>query len=148
MADLVIQPEFQHILRMLNTNIDGRTSVQYALTAIPGIGRRFSNLICKKADIDLSKRAGELTSEEVERLIAIISNPLQFKIPVWYLNRRKDIKTGRDELYQTVCRRIARGFGAYEKMRLHRGLRHYWGIRVRGQHTKTTGRNSKAVGMH
>ena len=97
MADLVIQPEFQHILRMLNTNIDGRTSVQYALTAIPGIGRRFSNLICKKADIDLSKRAGELTSEEVERLIAIISNPLQFKIHVWYLNRRKDIKTGRDE---------------------------------------------------
>ncbi len=35
-----------------------------------------------------------------------------------------------------------------KKMRLHRGLRHYWGIRVRGQHTKTTGRNSKAVGMH
>ena len=34
MGDLVIQPEFQHILRMLNTNIDGRTSVQYALTAI------------------------------------------------------------------------------------------------------------------
>ena len=92
MGDLVIQPEFQHILRMLNTNIDGRTSVQYALTAIPGIGRRFSNLICKKADIDLSKRAGELTPEEVEKLIAIISNPLQFKIPVWYLNRRKDIK--------------------------------------------------------
>ena len=26
-----------------------------------------------------------------------------------------------------------------------RGIRHYWGIRVRGQHTKTTGRH-RAMG--
>ena len=30
-----------------------------------------------------------------------------------------------------------------KKMRNHRGLRHYWGIRVRGQHTKTTGRGRR-----
>lgn len=28
----------------------------------------------------------------------------------------------------------------------HRGLRHYWGLTVRGQHTKTTGRRGKTVG--
>jgi ribosomal protein S13 len=27
-----------------------------------------------------------------------------------------------------------------KKIRLHRGLRHFWGLRVRGQHTCTTGR--------
>jgi hypothetical protein len=27
-----------------------------------------------------------------------------------------------------------------KKIRAHRGLRHFWGLRVRGQHTKTTGR--------
>lgn len=27
-----------------------------------------------------------------------------------------------------------------KKIRNHRGLRTYWGLRVRGQHTKTTGR--------
>ncbi|KAF6155801.1 hypothetical protein GIB67_039132 [Kingdonia uniflora] len=27
-----------------------------------------------------------------------------------------------------------------KKIRNYRGLRHYWGLRVRGQHTKTTGR--------
>lgn len=31
--------------------------------------------------------------------------------------------------------------------RNHRGLRHYWGLRVRGQHTKTTGRRGKTVGV-
>lgn len=28
----------------------------YALTRIKGVGRRYSNLVCKKADVDLSKR--------------------------------------------------------------------------------------------
>ena len=31
--------------------------------------------------------------------------------------------------------------------RNHRGLRHYWGLTVRGQHTKTTGRRGKTVGV-
>ncbi len=42
----------------------------------------------------LLDRAGELQVDEIERLVAIIQNPLQFKIPNWFLNRQKDIKTG------------------------------------------------------
>jgi small subunit ribosomal protein S18e len=55
-SDLVVGPDFQHILRILNTNIDGRIKVMYALTKVPGVGRRFSNLICKKAEVDHDKR--------------------------------------------------------------------------------------------
>ena len=87
---LVISPAFQHILRVLNTNIDGRRKVMYAITAIPGVGRRFANVVCKKAAVDAHKRAGELTADEVEKLVAIIQNPKQFKIPTWFLNRQKD----------------------------------------------------------
>lgn len=47
---------FQHILRVLNSNIDGLEKVPIAFTKIKGIGRRFSNLILKRANIDLSKR--------------------------------------------------------------------------------------------
>lgn len=47
---------FTHILRVLNTNVDGKEKIQYALTSIRGIGRRFSNICCKKAEIDLSRR--------------------------------------------------------------------------------------------
>ncbi|GFH11171.1 ribosomal protein S18 [Haematococcus lacustris] len=32
-----------------------------------------------------------------------------------------------------------------KKIRNHRGLRTYWGLRVRGQHTKTTGRAGKTM---
>jgi small subunit ribosomal protein S18e len=68
---------FQYIIRLLNTNVDGKQKVMYALTKITGVGRRYSNLVCKKADVDLTKRAGDLTSEELERIVTIIQNPLQ-----------------------------------------------------------------------
>jgi small subunit ribosomal protein S18e len=43
---------------VLNTNVDGKQKVMYAITAIRGIGRRFSNLVCKKAEVDMRKRCG------------------------------------------------------------------------------------------
>ena len=30
-----------------------------------GVGRRYANLVCKKAEVDMNKRAGELTEDEV-----------------------------------------------------------------------------------
>ena len=41
---------------MLNTNVDGKQKIMYALTAIRGLGRRFSNIAIKKAEVDLNKR--------------------------------------------------------------------------------------------
>ena len=34
-----------------------------------------------------------------------------------------------------------------KKIRRHRGLRHYWGLKVRGQRTKTTGRRGATMGV-
>lgn len=41
---------------MLNTNVDGKQKIMFALTSIKGIGRRFANIVCKKADVDMNKR--------------------------------------------------------------------------------------------
>merc|ERR1711887_469460 len=121
----------------------------YALTAIKGVGRRYANVCCRKADIDLTKRAGELTEEEVEKVITIISNPRQYKIPDWFLNRQKD---ERDDKFSQVLanaldNKLREDLERLKKIRAHRGLRHYWGLRVRGQHTKTTGRRGRTVGV-
>ena len=43
-------------ISLLNTNVDGKRKIQYALTEIKGVGRRYANIVCKKADIDLTKR--------------------------------------------------------------------------------------------
>ena len=45
---LIIPQNFQHILRVMNTNVDGKRNVMFALTAIKGIGRRYANLVLKK----------------------------------------------------------------------------------------------------
>merc|ERR1711915_374889 len=146
---LVLPEKFQHILRILNTNIDGRQKIMFAVTSIKGVGRRYSNVVLKKADINVSKRAGELSEEEVEKLITIMANPRQYKIPDWFLNRQKDIKDGK---YSQVTsnmleNKLREDLERLKKIRAHRGLRHYWGLRVRGQHTKTTGRRGRTVGV-
>ncbi len=56
LQSLIANEDFQHILRVLNTNVDGRQKIMFALTSIKGVGRRFANLVCKKADVDMSKR--------------------------------------------------------------------------------------------
>jgi len=141
--------EFQHILRVLNTNIDGRQRIMYALTAIKGVGRRYANLAVKKAGVSLKKRAGELKKHEIEKIVTVIQHPQQFKIPNWFLNRQKDFKTGTYSqlISNTVASTLREDLQRLKKIRSHRGLRHYWNLRVRGQHTKTTGRSGRTVGV-
>jgi len=121
----------------------------FALTEIKGVGRRYACTVCRKADVDLNKRAGQLNSDELERIVTIMQNPAQFKIPKWFLNRQKDIVDGKD--YQVLSNgldsKMREDLERLKKIRNHRGLRHYWGLRVRGQHTKTTGRRGKTVGV-
>jgi len=147
MALVLEDAEFQHILRVLNTNVDGREHVAIALTKIKGVGRRFANLICKKADIDLAKRAGELSEDEIEAIKTIIANPRQFNIPDWFLNSQKDRKQGKwsQVVSNGLDTKLRDDLERMKKIRLHRGLRHYWQVKVRGQHTCTTGRG---IGKH
>jgi len=149
MGSLVANTDFQHIIRLLNTNVDGKEKIMYALTAIKGIGRRFANIVCKKGEVDLRKRAGELSADELEQLMLIVSNPRQYKIPDWFLNRQKDHKDGRfTQLTSSqLDTKLRDDFERLKKIRNHRGLRHYWGFKVRGQHTKTTGRHGRTVGV-
>merc|ERR1719352_704932 len=100
---LVVPPNFQHILRVLNTNIEGKTNVMFALTPI-------------------------------------MQNPRQYKIPDWFLNRQRDHKDGKTNqvMANILDNKIREDLERLKKIRAHRGLRHYWGLRTRGQHTKTT----------
>ncbi|KEG02192.1 40S ribosomal protein S18, putative [Plasmodium chabaudi chabaudi] len=146
---VIDQNDFHHILRVLNTNVDGKEKVTIALTAIKGIGKRIANVICKQANVDPTKRAGELTTEEINNIVHIMSSPSQFKIPDWFLNRRRDIKDGKNlhVIANQLDSYLREDLERMKKIRLHRGLRHHWGLRVRGQHTKTTGRRGRTVGV-
>ena len=49
----------------------------YALRTIRGVGRRFTRMVAVKANIDPKRKAGELTEDEMKKIIDIISKPLE-----------------------------------------------------------------------
>merc|ERR1739845_155001 len=107
----------------------------------------YANIVLKKADIPLHKRSGELSEEDVEKIVTIMQNPRQYKIPDWFLNRQRDIKDGKTSqvMANMLDNKLREDLERLKKIRAHRGLRHYWGLRTRGQHTKTTGRRGRTV---
>lgn len=134
---------------MLNTNLDGKRKVAYALTAVRGIGPRMAHLICKIAKVNLNSRAGEIGEETWEKITQIIADPGAFGVPVWFLNRRKDYRDGTN-LHcssNTLESKVREDIERMKKIRQHRGLRHHWLLKVRGQHTKNNGRRGVAVGV-
>ena len=151
MSHLSIVPnsDFTHILRIQNTNVKGKDKVMYGLTSIKGIGRRFSNLVLKLAEVDLNKRAGELTETEIETINKILANPSDWGVPKWFLNRPIDPREGTSTqlIANQVDSKLREDLERLKKIRNHRGLRHFWGLKVRGQHTCSTGRRGRTLGV-
>lgn len=94
-------------------------------------------------------RAGELTVAEIDKLCDIIANPLKYKIPAWFLNRQNDADTGLTSQITSnqLSSSLRDDLERLKKIRAHRGIRHHFHLRVRGQHTKTSGRRGKVIGV-
>jgi small subunit ribosomal protein S13 len=141
--------EFQHIIRFAGTDIKGTQPVTYALTNVKGVGIKLANAIIEKAGIDPATRMGLLSSAEVEKLEEIVTNPVKHDIPMWLLNRRKDLETGKDIhlLSSDLVLQTKNDIDQMKKIRSWKGFRHSYGLKVRGQRTRTTGRKGKAIGV-
>ncbi len=141
--------EFQHIVRIAGTDLDGTLKLNYALANINGIGIQLANAMVRKANIDPDTRVGFLTEIDIDRLEDVITNPSRHGIPAWMLNRSKDMDTGKDLhlIGADLTLRIKTDIEEMKDIRSWRGYRHAYGLRVRGQHTKATGRSGKAMGV-
>jgi small subunit ribosomal protein S13 len=139
----------QVFFRELRTRVDGNAKVEYGLTLIRGIGRRFAQAIIRAANISPGMRIGALPEKDLNRIEEIILNPIANGIPHWMVNRRKDIRTGEDRqivgnpLEITTRRDIDR----MKRMKSYKGVRHSLGLKVRGQRTKSTGRRGLTIGV-
>jgi len=144
-----LSEQYQHIIRILGNDILGEKKMIIGLTQIKGIGYMFANSILQKLDIDPNDVMGNLTSEQVTNLENIIKDPRSVNIPTWFFNRQKDIDTGEDKHLVTsdfafsVRNDIEREKGVFS----WRGYRHMYGLKVRGQRTRCTGRKGGAVGV-
>jgi len=141
--------EYEHIVRIVGNDIPGAKKIIVGLTQIKGIGYNFANAILESLKINTNKNIGYLTEPEVQSIEKIIKDSSSANFPQWFLNRQKDLETGvtkhliTSDIALTVRNDIEREKAMYS----WRGYRHMYGLKVRGQRTRCTGRKGGAVGV-
>ena len=109
--------------RLSGVDIPNNKRTEIALTYIFGVGRKSAKDICKKANVEPAKKAGDLTDEEIGKLRRAIESGYQVEGDL-----RAQVGMNIKRLVDIGC---------------YRGIRHRKGLPVRGQRTKTNARTRK-----
>lgn len=109
--------------RVIGIDIPDNKRLEISLTYIYGIGRKLSNDIIAKLNLDPNMRAHKLSQDDIAR----INNLLQGEYVVEGDLRRQ---------VQNNIKRLV-------SIHAYRGLRHRVGLPVRGQRTRTNSRTRK-----
>ena len=144
-----LSTQYENLVRILGNDIPGERKILVGLTQIRGIGIMFANSIVNHLKIDPDSKIGYLNSEQIAKIEKVIEDPQSSNFPTWFMNRQKDAETGKDlhlitsDIAFNVRNDIEREKGVFS----WRGYRHMFGLKVRGQRTRCTGRKGGAVGV-
>jgi small subunit ribosomal protein S13 len=141
--------EYRHIIRVAGTDIDGQENLLQGLTRIRGVGLRLSKTALAKLNLDPTTRLGYLTDTEVHKIEKLLNDLNAVGFPAWYVNRPKDRTSGRTlHLIGPDLEFAHRSdIDRLKRIKSWRGIRHSFNLKVRGQHTRSTGRRGVAVGV-
>ncbi|HKW04887.1 MAG TPA: 30S ribosomal protein S13 [Nitrososphaerales archaeon] len=141
--------EFRHIVRISGRDLDGTKKIAPAIAEIKGVGDSFGNAIAVSLKMDNRIRLGQLSDKQLQQIEAALKDISSLNLPVWMLNRRKDIDSGMNvHRFGSDLDFIIKNDVEREKNLLSwRGVRHSLGLKVRGQRTRTTGRKGRTVGV-
>ena len=137
------------IVRVAGTDLEGEKPIYIALQKIKGVGGTFANAICRVLGLERRREIGSLSDEEIQKIEKVIENPSSFGIPDWVLNRRRDPEIGENkhlvgtELTLTQQQDIRKMI----EIRCYKGIRHMYGLPVRGQRTRSSFRKGRTVGV-
>jgi len=111
--------------RIKGVDIPNDKHISISLTYIYGIGRSLAKTICEKAKVEPTKKAGDLTIEEQNRLRDVISEHLT----------EGDLR-----------REVNMNIKTKMEINSYQGTRHKKGLPVRGQRTNRNARTRKGKG--
>jgi len=134
----------KYIVRVANTDLDGTKKVLLSLQKIKGVGQSLANAVCRLAGIPPTEVLGDMKENDVEKLSKVIVDV--DKIPVWMRNRQNDYETGDNNhvIGSDLSYAKENDIKRLKKIKSNRGLRHQWGLTLRGQRTSSNHRRSKA----
>ncbi|MBC8252015.1 MAG: 30S ribosomal protein S13 [Candidatus Nitrosopelagicus sp.] len=141
--------QYENLVRILGNDIHGELNMLIGLRQIKGIGYMFANSMLQVLKINPHQKIGNLTTEQISSIEKIIQDPKAADFPIWFLNRRQDIQTGEDMHLVTsdIAFNIRNDVEREKALFSWRGYRHMYGLKVRGQRTRCTGRKGGAVGV-
>ena len=144
-----LSSEYENLIRIIGNDIPGEKKILIGLTQIRGLGYMFANSILQILKINPDSRIGTLSPEQVSSIEKIIEDPKSVNFPTWFLNRQQDVETGEDlhlvtsDIAFNIRNDVEREKGVFS----WRGYRHMYGLKVRGQRTRCSGRKGGAVGV-
>lgn len=141
----MVDKNFKYIVRIFNTDINGKLKLIHGLTKIKGISNMFSNAIVNILTLDKNQQVGLMQDEDIEKINSVLKTPAKFGIPIWMLNRRRDYETGEDIHILTTDLQFIKDndLKRLKKIKCYRGVRHMFRLPVRGQRTKSNFRKNK-----
>jgi small subunit ribosomal protein S13 len=141
--------DYRHIVRIVGKDIPGDKKLSVGLTHIKGVGYNFANAIIGALGLNPNSNIGFLTESQVESIEKTLKDPTTVKFPSWLLNRRKDVETGTTThlITSDVAFTVRNDIEREKLSNSWRGFRHTYGLKVRGQRTRTTGRKGASVGV-
>ncbi len=141
------------IVRLAGKDVNGSLPLYRAIDQVKGVGTTMANALSvaieTKLNIPRTETLGNMTEEQIEKVETVIKNPAQYGVPQYFLNHQKDMESGKNlhlvsnDLLFATRQDIARDVG----LKTWRGYRHQYGQKVRGQHTRSTGRTGATVGV-
>ena len=141
--------EYRHIVRIAGKDVPGAKKMIIGVSQVRGIGYNFAKAILDLLKIDQNSNVGFLSESQVDAIEKAMRNPALLNMPSWFLNRRKDIDTGSDLhlITSDIEFNVRNDIEREKNSSSWRGFRHTYGLKVRGQRTRTTGRKGGAVGV-
>ena len=141
--------EYRHIVRIAGKDVPGAKKMIIGVSQVRGIGYNFAKAILDVLKIDYNSNVGFLTESQVDAIEKAMRNPVSLNVPSWFLNRRKDIDSGSDLhlITSDIEFNVRNDIEREKNTSSWRGFRHTYGLKVRGQRTRTTGRKGGAVGV-
>jgi small subunit ribosomal protein S13 len=103
-----LSSEFNYIVRIRGTNIDGTKKLAFALCQIRGVGLRVIRSIVSRLKLDENTLMGDVSNSDVSRIEEAIENPENIDLPKWLLNRRGDPPNGRGRSHDFSQSRFSR----------------------------------------
>ena len=140
-------PEVRNLVRIADTDINADKSLLNGIRSIKGISYSMAKALCGLSGFDPNMKISMLKETDITKLEEMLTNPAKHGVPNYFLNRRKDMKTGQDMHLIGSDLDVAHKFDVqdYINLKTYRGFRHMLGQPVRGQRTRSSFRQKGRV---